>query len=78
MTTNLDLTISMFISFILIAGILLFAKFSLRDFNKIEKTVIVFRGNKIPKLSNCKRILARRSCLCMRKIERKRAVHMLS
>lgn len=41
MTTNLDLTISMFISFILIAGILLFAKFSLRDFNKIEKTVIV-------------------------------------
>lgn len=41
MTTNLDLAISMFISFILIAGILLFAKFSLRDFNKIEKTVIV-------------------------------------
>lgn len=41
MTTNLDLTISMFVSFILIAGILLFAKFSLRDFNKIEKTVIV-------------------------------------
>ena len=41
MTTNLDLMISMFISFILIAGILLFAKFSLRDFNKIEKTVIV-------------------------------------
>lgn len=41
MTTNLDLTISMFISFILIAGILLFAKFSLRNFNKIEKTVIV-------------------------------------
>ena len=41
MTTNLDLTISMFISFILIAGILLFAKVSLRDFNKIEKTVIV-------------------------------------
>lgn len=39
--TNLDLMISMFISFILIAGILLFAKFSLRDFNKIEKTVIV-------------------------------------
>lgn len=41
MTTNLDLTISMFISFILIAGILLFAKFSLRDFSKIEKVVIV-------------------------------------
>lgn len=41
MTTNLDLTISMFISFILIAGILLFAKFSLRDFNKIEKVIIV-------------------------------------
>ena len=26
------------------------------------------RGNKIPKLSNCRRISARRSCLCMRKI----------
>ena len=36
------------------------------------------RGNKIPKLSNCKRISARRSCLCMRKIERKMAVHVLS
>lgn len=41
MTTNLDLMISMFISFILIAGILLFAKFSLEDFSKIEKVVIV-------------------------------------
>lgn len=41
MTTNLDLTISMFISFILIASILLFAKFGLRDFNKIEKVIIV-------------------------------------
>ena len=41
MTTNLDLMISMFISFILIAGILYLSDFSLRDFNKIEKTVIV-------------------------------------
>lgn len=39
--TNLDLMISMFISFILIAGILYLSDFSLRDFNKIEKTVIV-------------------------------------
>ena len=30
------------------------------------------RGNRIPKLSNCKRILARRSCLCIRKMERGR------
>ena len=29
---------------------------------------LVPRGNKIPKLSNCRRISARRSCLCMRKI----------
>lgn len=41
MTTNLDLMISMFISFILIAGILYVSDFSLRDFNKIEKAVIV-------------------------------------
>lgn len=41
MTTNLDLMISMFISFLLIGGILLFAEFSLEDFNKIEKVVIV-------------------------------------
>lgn len=41
MTTNLDLMISMFISFILIAGILYVSDFSLRDFNKIEKVVIV-------------------------------------
>ena len=39
--TNLDLMISMFISFILIAGILYVSDFSLRDFNKIEKAVIV-------------------------------------
>lgn len=39
--TNLDLMISMFISFILIAGILCVSDFSLRDFNKIEKVVIV-------------------------------------
>lgn len=41
MTTNLDLIISMFISFILIAGILYVSEFSLEDFNKIEKIVIV-------------------------------------
>lgn len=41
MTTNLDLCISMMISFILIAGILYVSDFSLRDFNKIEKVVIV-------------------------------------
>ena len=41
MTTNLDLMISMFISFILIAGILYVSDFSLRDFSKIEKVVIV-------------------------------------
>ena len=39
--TNLDLCLSMMISFLLIAGILLFAEFSLRDFNKIEKFFIV-------------------------------------
>lgn len=41
MTTNLDLMISMFISFILIAGILYVSDFDLEDFNKIEKVVIV-------------------------------------
>lgn len=41
MTTNLDLMISMFISFILIAGILYVSDFSLEDFSKIEKVVIV-------------------------------------
>lgn len=41
MTTNLDLMISMFISFILMAGILYVSDFSLRDFSKIEKVVIV-------------------------------------
>ena len=39
--TNLDLCLSMMISFILIAGILYISDFSLRDFNKIEKVVIV-------------------------------------
>lgn len=41
MTTNLDLMISMFISFILIFGILSVSDFDLEDFNKIEKAVIV-------------------------------------
>lgn len=39
--TNLDLCLSMFISFILIAGILYVSDFSLIDFSKIEKVVIV-------------------------------------
>lgn len=41
MTTNLDLMISMFISFILIFGILSVSDFDLEGFNKIEKAVIV-------------------------------------
>lgn len=39
--TNLDLCLSMVISFILIFGILFISDFSLEDFNKIEKVVIV-------------------------------------
>lgn len=41
MTTNLDLCLSMVISFILIFGILSVSDFDLEDFNKIEKVVIV-------------------------------------
>lgn len=41
MTTNLDLCLSMVISFILIFGILSVCDFDLEDFNKIEKVVIV-------------------------------------
>ena len=41
MTTNLDLCLSMMISFLLIGGILYVSDFSLRDFSKIEKVVIV-------------------------------------
>lgn len=41
MTTNLDLCLSMVISFILIFGILYVSDFSLRDFSKIEKAIIV-------------------------------------
>ena len=36
------------------------------------------RGLKIPKLSNCKRVSARRSYLYTRKIERSRAIHTLN
>lgn len=39
--TNLDLCLSMMISFILIAGILFISDFSLRDFNVIEKIIVV-------------------------------------
>lgn len=41
MTINLDLCLSMVISFILIFGILSVSDFDLEDFNKIEKVVIV-------------------------------------
>lgn len=41
MTTNLDLCLSMMISFLLIFGILSVSDFDLEDFNKIEKVVIV-------------------------------------
>lgn len=41
MTTNLDLMISMFISFILIAGILYVSDFSLRDFDVFGKIIII-------------------------------------
>lgn len=35
-------------------------------------------GHKTPKLLNCDRLLARSSCLCVRKIERKRTISMIS
>ena len=36
------------------------------------------RGTKTPKLSKCKRILARSSCLCISQIRKERAIHVLS
>ena len=42
------------------------------DFSDMSK------GFKTPKLSNCKRISARRSCLYIRKIERSRVIHTLN
>ena len=36
------------------------------------------RGLKTPKLLNCKRLSARSSCLCVRKIEKNRACHTLN
>ena len=36
------------------------------------------KGMKTPKLSNCKRISARRSCLCISQIRKERAIHVLS
>ena len=36
------------------------------------------RGMKTPKLSNCKRMLARSSCLCISQIRKERAIHVLS
>lgn len=41
------------------------------DFSDMSK------GFKTPKLSNCKRISARRSCLCIRKIREDRAIYTL-
>ena len=45
--------------------------------NKIDFSNML-RGMKTPKLSNCKRILARRSCLCISQIRKERAIYMLS
>ena len=39
--TNLDLCLSMMISFLLIAGILSISDFSLRDFSVVEKVIVV-------------------------------------
>ena len=36
------------------------------------------RGMKTPKLSNCKRISARKSCLCIKQIRKERAIHVPS
>ena len=45
--------------------------------NKIDFSDML-RGMKTPKLSNCKRILARRSCLCISQIRKERAIYVLS
>lgn len=42
------------------------------DFSSMPK------GSKTPKLSNCKRISARSSCLCISQIRKERAIHVLS
>ena len=42
------------------------------DFSSMPK------GLKTPKLSNCNRISARRSCLCISQIRKERAIHILS
>ena len=42
------------------------------DFNYMPK------GMKTPKLSKCKRISARSSCLCISQIRKERAIHVLS
>ena len=42
------------------------------DFSSMPK------GLKTPKLSNCKRILARSSCLCISQIRKEKAIHTLS
>ena len=45
--------------------------------NKIDFSDML-RGMKTPKLSNCKRILARSSCLCISQIRKERAIYVLS
>ena len=42
------------------------------DFSSMPK------GLKTPKLSKCKRISARNSCLCTSQIRKERAIHVLS
>ena len=45
--------------------------------NKIDFSDML-RGMKTPKLSNCKRILARSSCLCISQTRKERAIYVLS
>ena len=45
--------------------------------NKIDFSSMP-KGSKTPKLSNCKRISARSSCLCISQIRKERAIHVLS
>ena len=45
--------------------------------NKIDFSDVP-RGTKTPKLSKCKRVSARSSCLCISQIRKERAIHVLS
>ena len=44
--------------------------------NKIDFSDVP-RGTKTPKLSNCKRISARNSCLCISQVKKEKAIHVL-